>query len=85
MILKIGEVKSHKKYRAKTISAAMARIIDTAIIDEPVVVEKMSSYRGREIPNNSMRMLAARMCREQGIDYKTFTGDNGEFIFVRYS
>jgi len=85
MILRISEVKAHKEYRAKTISAAMSRIIDRAINDEPVVVEKMFSYGEKAIPNRSMRMIVAKMCRDRNIDYKTFTGDRGEFVFVRYS
>lgn len=85
MIINLRETNAHRGHRARTINAAVSKIIDTSLIGEPVSVEKMISGFGDTVANNSIRMLIARQCREQGIGYQTRTGENGEFVFVRLS
>lgn len=85
MIIMLRETDRHKSHRPRTITAAVAKIIDTSITGEPVVVDKMVDAFGEKIENNAIRMLIARLCRKQKIEYMTRTGDSGEFIFVRYS
>lgn len=85
MIVKLKETLKYKTHRSRTIKCALSRLLDTMIIGEPCTIEKLIGLNGKPTPNTTMRSTLARMCDASGIEYATQTGDNGEFIFYRYT
>lgn len=85
MIISIREAEKNKNHRGRTLTGAVANIVDRAITGEPFIVETVIDLRGRKVKNNNIRMMAARICRARGIEYATETGENGEFIFYRFT